>query len=326
MNLDTVDISKLPADVRKQFLRLQVMHAEKKIQNKAKNDFLSFVKCVWPEFVEGSHHRHIADKFNKLATGEINRLIINMPPRHTKSEFASYLLPAWMVGRDPKLKIIQATHTAELAVGFGRKVKNLIDSEDFRDVFPNVSLASDAKASGRWSTNSGGEYYAVGVGGALAGRGADLAMDAYIAFKMAGKLPNWDTIGKLYRPDQENPAIAAKRLFKTKQVKKMIQDKLKEVLVDKNIDEGFVLDVIKDAIEVAKVKEDSGNMIRAAKELSEFLDMKPKTKQVTESLEMDMSHQIEANFETQTKKLKATQTRQVDEKDSNNIGQQDESE
>ena len=88
MNLDTVDISKLPADVRKQFLRLQVMHAEKKIQNKAKNDFLSFVKCVWPEFVEGSHHRHIADKFNKLASGEINRLIINMPPRHTKSEFA----------------------------------------------------------------------------------------------------------------------------------------------------------------------------------------------------------------------------------------------
>ena len=76
MNLDTVDISKLPADVRKQFLRLKVMHAEKKIQNKAKNDFLSFVKCVWPDFVEGSHHRHIADKFNKLATGEINRLII----------------------------------------------------------------------------------------------------------------------------------------------------------------------------------------------------------------------------------------------------------
>src|SRR5210317_727358 len=157
-------------------------------------------------------------------------------------------------------------------------------------------------------------------------RGADLAMDAYIAFKMAGKLPNWDTIGKLYRPDQQNPAIAAKRLFKTKQVKKMIQDKLKDVLTDKNIDEGFVLDVIKDAIEVAKVKEDSGNMIRAAKELSEFLDMKPKTKQVTESLEMDMSHQIEANFETQTKKLKATQTRQVNEEDSNNIGQQDESE
>ena len=105
----------------------------------------------------------------------------------------------------------------------------------------------------------------------------------------------------------------------------MIQDKLKEVLTDKNIDEGFVLDVIKDAIEVAKVKEDSGNMIRAAKELSEFLDMKPKTKQVTESLEMDMSHQIADSYEKQTKKLKATQTRQIDEENNHYIGQEDES-
>jgi hypothetical protein len=135
MNLNKIDISKLPSDVRRTFKQLQVMHAEKKIQSKAQNDFLSFVKCVWPEFVEGSHHRHIADKFNKLASGEINRLIINMPPRHTKSEFASYLLPAWMVGREPKLKIIQATHTGELAIRFGRKAKNLIDSDDYRKVF-----------------------------------------------------------------------------------------------------------------------------------------------------------------------------------------------
>ena len=99
MNLNNVDISKLPAGVRREYKRLQVMHAEKKIQNLAKNDFLSFVKCVWPEFIEGSHHRIVAQKFNKLATGELKRLIINMPPRHTKSEFASYLLPSWMVGR-----------------------------------------------------------------------------------------------------------------------------------------------------------------------------------------------------------------------------------
>jgi len=104
MNLDKVDISKLPADVRKTYRRYQVMHAEKKIQNRAKDDFLSFVKCVWPDFIEGAHHRHIAKKFNKISTGEIKRLIINMPPRHTKSEFASYLLPSWMVGRNPKLK------------------------------------------------------------------------------------------------------------------------------------------------------------------------------------------------------------------------------
>ena len=140
------------------------------------DNFMSFVKHVWPQFIEGRHHKIYAEKLQAVADGKLKRLIINMPPRHTKSEFASYLFPTWLMGRKPDLKIIQATHTAELAVGFGRKVKNLIDSEDFRDVFPNVSLATDAKASGRWSTNGGGEYYAVGVGGALAGRGADLAI------------------------------------------------------------------------------------------------------------------------------------------------------
>jgi predicted phage terminase large subunit-like protein len=173
MNLNKVDISRLPADVRKTFKRLQVMHAEKRIQNKAKSDFLSFVKCVWPDFIEGSHHRHIAKKFNDLATGKITRLIVNMPPRHTKSEFASYLLPSWMVGREPKLKIIQATHTGELAVRFGRKAKHLIDSEDYSKIF-KTSLQEDSKAAGRWETAQGGEYFAAGVGGAITGRGADL--------------------------------------------------------------------------------------------------------------------------------------------------------
>ena len=173
MNLNQVDISKLPADVRKTFKRLRVMHAEKKIQNKAKEDFLSFVKCVWPEFIEGSHHRLIAEKFNKLSRGEIKRLIVNMPPRHTKSEFASYLLPSWMVGRNPKLKIIQATHTGELAIKFGRKAKHLIDSEEYSKIF-QTRLQEDSKAAGRWETAQGGEYFAAGVGGAITGRGADL--------------------------------------------------------------------------------------------------------------------------------------------------------
>ena len=173
MDLNTVNISKLPADVRRTYLQLQVLHAEKKIQNKAKNDFLSFVKCMWPEFIEGSHHRLVAEKFNKLATGELKRLIINMPPRHTKSEFASYLLPAWMVGRNPKLKIIQATHTGELAIKFGRKAKHLIDSEEYSKIF-QTRLQEDSKAAGRWETAQGGEYFAAGVGGAITGRGADL--------------------------------------------------------------------------------------------------------------------------------------------------------
>ena len=173
MDLNTVNISKLPADVRRTYKQLQVLHAEKKIQNRAKTDFLSFVKCVWPEFIEGSHHRLVAEKFNKLSTGKLKRLIINMPPRHTKSEFASYLLPAWMVGRNPKLKIIQATHTGELAIKFGRKAKHLIDSEEYHKIF-DTRLQEDSKAAGRWETAQGGEYFAAGVGGAITGRGADL--------------------------------------------------------------------------------------------------------------------------------------------------------
>ncbi len=173
MNLNNIDISRLPADVRKTFRQRQVLHAEKKIQNRAKDDFLSFVKCVWPEFVEGAHHRHIAKKFNDLAQGKISRLIVNMPPRHTKSEFASYLLPSWMVGRHPKLKIIQATHTGELAIRFGRKAKTLIDSPEYRKIF-ETSLREDSQAAGRWETAQGGEYFAAGVGGAITGRGADL--------------------------------------------------------------------------------------------------------------------------------------------------------
>ena len=173
MNLNNIDISKLPAGVRREYKRFQVTHAEKKIQNLAKNDFLSFVKCVWPEFIEGPHHRHVAEKFNKIATGEIKRLIVNMPPRHTKSEFASYLLPSWMVGRNPKLKIIQATHTGELAIKFGRKAKHLLDSEEYHKIF-ETRLQEDSKAAGRWETAQGGEYFAAGVGGAITGRGADL--------------------------------------------------------------------------------------------------------------------------------------------------------
>jgi len=148
------------------------LHDREEYQDK----FLKFVKHVWPSFIAGDHHKIFAEKLEKVARGELKRLIVNMPPRHTKSEFASYLFPAWVMGQKPQTKIIQATHTAELAVGFGRKVKNLLDSDIYRDVFPDIQLARDAKASGRWSTDMGGEYYAVGVGGALAGRGADLCI------------------------------------------------------------------------------------------------------------------------------------------------------
>mgnify|MGYP007032654281 CR=1 FL=1 len=130
---------------------------------------------MWPEFIAGNHHKIIADKLQRIASGDLKRLIVNMPPRHTKSEFASFLFPAWMMGRNPNMKIIQATHTTELAVGFGRKVKNLLDREDYKELF-DTRLAADSKASGRFDTDRGGMYYAVGVGSNLAGRGGDLVI------------------------------------------------------------------------------------------------------------------------------------------------------
>ena len=167
------DINKLPPDVKKDFMKYAIKLAEKKTQSAAHDDFLTFTKHVWPESIEGKHHKIIAEKFNRLAKGQVKRLIINMPPRHTKSEFASNLLPAWMVGRKPDLKIIQTTHTTELALRFGRKAKNLIDSPEYQQLF-KTRLKEDSQAAGKWETEQGGEYYAAGVGSAITGRGADL--------------------------------------------------------------------------------------------------------------------------------------------------------
>ena len=167
-------IDKLPLNEQRELLRLleELNTAEK--TELAREDFIGFVKEMWPGFIEGRHHKIMADAFERVAKGELKRLIINMPPRHTKSEFASYMLPAWFLGREPTKKIIQASHTAELAVGFGRKVRNLVGSKPFQKIFPEVGLRADSKAAGRWNTNQGGDYFAVGVDGAVTGKGADI--------------------------------------------------------------------------------------------------------------------------------------------------------
>lgn len=140
----------------------------------AQERFIPFVREMWPSFIAGRHHSRMAEAFERVARGELKRLIINMPPRHTKSEFASYLLPAWFLGMYPGKKVIQTSHTAELAVGFGRKVRNLVDTENYHKIFPDLVLQSDSKAAGRWNTSRGGDYFAIGVGGAVTGKGADL--------------------------------------------------------------------------------------------------------------------------------------------------------
>tara|TARA_R100001510_G_C7655582_1_gene214821 strand:- start:3754 stop:5265 length:1512 start_codon:yes stop_codon:yes gene_type:complete len=168
------NLPNLPENEQREILALIEELEEAESKEEARDGFMPFIKRVWPAFIEGRHHKIMGDAFERVARGELKRLIINMPPRHTKSEFASYLLPAWFLGRFPDKKIIQTAHTAELSVGFGRKVRNLVDSDDYKTVFPNMGLRADSKAAGRWSTSKGGEYFAIGVGGAVTGKGADL--------------------------------------------------------------------------------------------------------------------------------------------------------
>ena len=176
MDVATVSsqVEGLPFGQQKEILSLLEELNDAKDREGAHEDFLAFVRQVWPAFIEGNHHRIMADAFNRIAEGELKRLIINMPPRHTKSEFASHLFPAWYLGKFPDRKVIQTSHTAELAVGFGRKVRNLVGSPDYNRIFPNVELSADSKAAGRWNTSKQGDYFAIGVGGAVTGKGADI--------------------------------------------------------------------------------------------------------------------------------------------------------
>ena len=167
-------IPRLPKEKQAVVLQLTEELKKRKQKEKAQDKFLEFVGVMWENFIHGRHHEIMAEAFERVARGELKRLIINMPPRHTKSEFASYLLPAWFLGKFPTKKVIQTSHTAELATDFGRKVRNLVDSEAYKNIFPNVALQSDSKAAGRWNTSHGGTYFAIGVGGAVTGKGADL--------------------------------------------------------------------------------------------------------------------------------------------------------
>lgn len=151
----------------------------RELRERAQNDFMAFVEYIWPDFINGAHHRRMASLFQDVAASRKKRVVINLAPRHTKSEFTSYLLPAWLLGKYPTKKIMQVSNTAELAEGFGRKVRNLVGSEEYQEIFPGVGLQQDSKAAGRWNTNHGGSYYATGVGGALAGRGADYCLGEF---------------------------------------------------------------------------------------------------------------------------------------------------
>jgi predicted phage terminase large subunit-like protein len=243
VNIDAViaKIMELPTNEQEAFFESLSEYENSIKRERAQSDFASFVKDMWPGFIDGRHHKVMGKKFQEIADGKLKRLIINMPPRHTKSEFASFLLPAWFLGKFPGKKIIQTSNTAELAVGFGRKVRNLVDSEQYAKTFPNVSLRSDSKAAGRWATNAGGEYFAIGVGGTVTGKGADLLIiddphseqEAALAAtspEIFDKVYEWYTSG----PRQRLQPGGAIIVVMTRWSKKDLTGKILQSMIDKD--------------------------------------------------------------------------------------------
>jgi len=164
----------MPDKQKRRTLELLKKYDAQTTQDLSKESFLDFVKHVYPGYKVGPHHLKLAQIFEDIANGKKKRVIVNIAPRHGKSELISYLAPAWFLGKHPQKKVIMASHTADLAVNFGRRVRNLVGMDTYKDVFPQVELQADSKSASRWGTNFNGEYFAIGVGGALAGRGADL--------------------------------------------------------------------------------------------------------------------------------------------------------
>ena len=142
----------------------------------ARDDLIAFCKYMDPHYKVGRHHRILADQLMAIEAGDKDRVCVNIPPRHGKSQLVSTYYPAWFIGRNPGKKVMLVSHTTDLAVDFGRKVRNHIDSDPYRDIFPATALSADSKSAGRWNTTTGCEFYATGVGSALAGRGADLLL------------------------------------------------------------------------------------------------------------------------------------------------------
>ena len=150
--------------------------ATRQANQEAYDDLIEFCKRMQPDYIVGKHHRILADMLMAIEEGNKDRICVNIPPRHGKSQLVSIFFPAWFLGRNPGKKVMMVSHTTDLAVDFGRKVRNLISTDAYQAIFSTVQLASDSKSAGRWNTNVGGEYYACGVGSALAGRGADLLL------------------------------------------------------------------------------------------------------------------------------------------------------
>jgi predicted phage terminase large subunit-like protein len=154
----------------------QAAASELLARRRARASLIDFTTYTKPDFTVGEHHKQIAEALESVERGECDRLMIFAPPRHTKSELASRRFPAWYLGRHPDRQLIAATYSGDFALDFGRDVRGIVQGEEFKALFPDVSLAADSQAANRWHTNHGGVSVYVGVGGPITGRGAHCAL------------------------------------------------------------------------------------------------------------------------------------------------------
>jgi len=168
------NLNKFSVSEQTNILRIVTELSSRKYSDECRHSLLTFSKAMMPEYMVGTHHKQLANLLEDMAYGRKDRVTVSIAPRFGKSQLTSIFFPAWFIGNFPDKKIMMVSHTSDLAVDFGRKVRNLVASPEYSKIFPDVTLAADSKSAGRWSTNLGGEYFAVGIGGAIAGRGAHL--------------------------------------------------------------------------------------------------------------------------------------------------------
>lgn len=145
-------------------------------RKKAQQNLLPFIEYIGFGHAPAEHHRFLAQELERVERGETERLMVLMPPGSAKSTYASVLFPPWFMGRQPNASVLGVSNTTELAEKFSRRVRNLVGTREFRNVFPGNGISADQSAAGNWETLAGGEFFAAGMGSAIAGRRADLGL------------------------------------------------------------------------------------------------------------------------------------------------------
>lgn len=233
-------IRTLPEEVQRKLDKELKQYQRLLERERRQTKFLDYVRAMWPAFIPGRHIDIMADAFERVVEGKLRRLMIHMPPRFGKSQCTSILFPSWYIGKFPDRKIIQACNTGDLAVDWGGKAKDYINSGEFQNIFPGVKLHRDTKAKGHWRTSHGGEYFAIGIQGTVTGKGADVlliddphsegeAVAALTDPTIYDKSYQWFTSGPVQRLMPDGAIIITATRWSKRDLPGQIRDSLKKM-------------------------------------------------------------------------------------------------